>query len=76
MPQDVVVTFRPYPFRAGQKIHVENGQRKGDWEVIRITDRRAGLRCPISGREVEWDRFCYFVSEERDVEWPRFKKGE
>ena len=65
-----VVVFRPYPFAVSQKLHIEGGARGGDWEVIGLSDRKVKLRCPISGREVEWDRFCYFV-EEREQEWPK-----
>ena len=65
-----VVRFRPYPFRIGQKIYNEEGPRRGDWEVIDISERKVKLRCPISGREFEWDRFCYFVEERNGDEWP------
>ncbi len=67
--QDVIV-FSPYPFKIGQKINIEDGPRKGDWEVIGITGSKVRLKCPVSFREFEWDRFCYFVREEKDVEWP------
>ena len=66
-----VVFFRPYPFQTGQKIHVAHGPRHGDWEVIGLSEHKVTLRCPVSGKEFVWDRFCYFV-EERDVEvWPQ-----
>ena len=42
-----VAMFRPYPFQAGQKIHIETGPRKGDWEVIGVSDRKVELRCPF-----------------------------
>ena len=61
--------FRPYPFEIGQKITIEGGKRSGDWEVIGVTENKVRLRCPISLKEVEWDRFCYFVREEVS-EWP------
>jgi len=63
--------FRPYPFFEGQKIHIEEGPRSGDWEVIGITDRKIKLRCPVSLREFEWDRFCYFVEDRTGAEWPK-----
>ena len=63
--------FRPYPFHVGQKIHIEGGPRKGDWEVIGLTERKVKLRCPVSLRELEWDRFCYFVDEIEGVQWPQ-----
>ncbi|MBM4430349.1 MAG: hypothetical protein FJ026_08405 [Chloroflexi bacterium] len=65
-----VVVFRPYPFEVGQKIHIDGGPRGGDWEVIGVGERKVQLRCPVSQRQVEWDRFAYFV-EERQAEWPR-----
>jgi hypothetical protein len=65
-----VVIFKPYPLAAGQKIHIDGGPRKGDWEVVGISDRKIKLRCPVSFREVEWDRFCYFVEMRKDEQWP------
>jgi hypothetical protein len=32
-------------------------------------ERKVRLRCPLSLREMEWDRFCYFVEERNDI-WP------
>ena len=66
-----VQIFKPYPFKIGQKINIEEGPRSGDWEVIGITERKVKLRCPISNREFDWDRFCYFVEELENVEWPK-----
>jgi len=63
------LTFRPYPLQVGQKIFIDGGPRRGDWEVVDLTDRKVKLRCPLSGREVEWDRFCYLVKERRGT-WP------
>ncbi|CAB5087085.1 hypothetical protein D3OALGB2SA_1061 [Olavius algarvensis associated proteobacterium Delta 3] len=71
MSQDTVTFFDPYPFRPGQKIHIVTGPRRGDWEVIGVTDRNVTLRCPISSREFEWKRFCYVVDERDQVEWPQ-----
>lgn len=70
MAIDKVVMFRLYPFRVGQKIHIEGGPRGGDWEVVGISERKVKLRCPISQREFEWDRFCYLVEECNCVDWP------
>ncbi len=66
-----VITFKPYPFEIGQKIHIDGGPRNGDWEVIGVTDRKIKLRCPISFKEFEWNRFCYFSEEQDGVEWPK-----
>lgn len=71
MAIQAVTIFRPYPFRTGQKIRIEGGRRAGDWEVVAVGERTITLRCPISGREFEWEHFC-FLREERDNEpWPR-----
>ena len=65
-----VVIFKPYPFVVGQKIFIDDGPRKGDWEVVGISDRKVKLRCPISAREFEWNRFCYFAKACKDEPWP------
>jgi hypothetical protein len=64
------LVFQPYPLQVGQKIFIESGPRRGDWEVVGLSDRKVRLRCPLSGREVEWDRFFY-LAEERTGTWPR-----
>ncbi len=66
-----VVFFQPYPFSVGQKINIKQGPRKGDWEVIGVSDKKVKLRCPVSFREFEWTRFCYFADEKSGVEWPK-----
>ena len=71
MPLENVLQFSPYPFEAGQKIHITEGPRNGDWEVSGVTDRKVTLRCPRTKREYEWDRFCYFVEMVEEIEWPR-----
>jgi hypothetical protein len=65
-----VVVFRPYPFEKGQKLHIEFGPRSGDWEVVDVDERKVKLRCPVSFREFEWDRFCYFVELRKGITWP------
>ncbi len=70
MGKNTVVVFEPYPFQKGEKINIQEGPRGGDWEVIDVTERKVKLRCPVSAREFEWDRFCYFVAE-REQEWPK-----
>ena len=70
MANEKVTIFRPYPFEVGQKIYIEAGPRRGDWEVIGVSDRKLKLRCPISKREFEWNRFCYVMEESTDSPWP------
>lgn len=70
MTANQVIFFRPYPFEPGQKIRIEGGNRAGDWEVTAVADKTVTLRCPISGRQFEWPRFCYYVNQQEDVPWP------
>jgi hypothetical protein len=74
MAKHDIIIFQVYPFRAGQKIHIEGGSRHGDWEVIAVSERKVKLRCPISNREYEWDRFCFFIEERPAAEWPQKKR--
>ncbi len=71
MAEEKVTVFRPYPHAVGQKIRIEGGPRAGDWEVVGVTERKVTLRCPISGREFEWNRFAYLAGEEEAAEWPQ-----
>jgi len=71
METDKVIYFEPYPFSVGQRLNIKDGPRKGDWEVIGVSDKKVKLRCPISLREFEWSRFCYFTEERSGVEWPK-----
>jgi len=64
-----VAVFRQYPFTPGQRIHIADGPRKGDWEVVAADGETVTLRCPLSGHEFTWKRFCYHV-DDRDAEWP------
>ena len=70
MGEETVAVFKPYPFEVGQKIYIDAGPRRGDWEVVAVGDRKLTLRCPISKREFEWNRFCYFIEEEVGGPWP------
>ncbi|KJS30631.1 MAG: hypothetical protein VR64_15575 [Desulfatitalea sp. BRH_c12] len=65
-----VTVFKPFPFEKGQKIRINGGKRNGDWEVIGISDTKVTLRCPLSGRQFEWDRFCYLADVLDDEIWP------
>ncbi len=66
---ELVVIFQQYQFEQGQKIHIADGKRNGDWLVVGIDDKKVMLRCPVSGREFSWDRFCYQVAT-RKQQWP------
>ncbi len=65
-----ITIFRPYGFVVGERITIESGPRRGDWEVIGLSERKVKLRCPVTHREVEWDRFCYYLEKVAEVEWP------
>ncbi len=67
---DSVLILRPYPVRVGQKITIEAGPRRGDWEIIGVGERKLRLRCPISHKELDCDRFCYVVTEAAGIPWP------
>lgn len=67
--EDQITFFARFPFEAGQKIHIEDGPRKGDWEVLDVDEKKVKLRCPVSGFVAEWDRFCYFVTRKK-APWP------
>ncbi len=71
MEKHDVLIFKEYPFQVGQKLHIEGGGRSGDWEVIDVSERKVKLRCPVSLREFEWNRFCYFAEERSGVVWPK-----
>jgi hypothetical protein len=65
-----VIIFRPFPHAVGQKITIASGPRAGDWLIAAVGERKVTFRCPVSGREFEWDRFCYFAEERQDEPWP------
>ena len=66
-----VTVFSPFDFHNGQKIHIDDGPRKGDWEVVSVTGKKVKLRCPISLKEFEWDRFCYHIEDRIFNTWPQ-----
>jgi hypothetical protein len=35
-----------------------------------MDERKLQLRCPVSGKEVEWDRFCYHAETVTQDQWP------
>jgi hypothetical protein len=65
-----VTVFTPFEFSIGQKIHIDGGPRRGDWEVIGVSEKKVKLRCPVSSREFEWNRFCYRSGEQVYTTWP------
>ncbi len=63
MHHNKTVLFKPYPFSAGEHIHIKGGARNGDWEIVGVTEHKIRLKCLRSMKEYEWDRFCFFVDE-------------
>ena len=70
MTEEEVIVFKEYPLAVGQRIHLDGGFRRGDWLVIGMTDKKIHLRCPVSGREVEWERIFCFAGVSGPAEWP------
>jgi hypothetical protein len=66
-----VVIFRLYPAQVGDKIYIQGGPWGGDWEIIEVGDRKIKLKCPVSHKEIERERFFYFVEERQQEPWPR-----
>jgi hypothetical protein len=71
MARHTVAQFTVYPFKIGEKINIADGPRRGDWEVVAVSKHKVTLKCPISKREFEWARFCYFVESKSDAIWPQ-----
>ncbi|PLX47934.1 MAG: hypothetical protein C0613_12305 [Desulfobulbaceae bacterium] len=55
--------FSPCEFDVGEMIYIDGGKRKGDWRVVALDEKSVTLRCPMSGKEFTWSRFCYEVGE-------------
>jgi hypothetical protein len=70
MEKHQITLFKPFPFEEGQKIRIEGGKRHGDWEVIGVSESKVTLRCPVSGRQFEWDHFCYMTKRLENQLWP------
>jgi hypothetical protein len=64
-----VTIFKPCPMKPGQKIRIQDSPLQGDWEIIRVSDFKITLRCPLSGKELVKDRFL-MACDQRDQEWP------
>lgn len=65
-----VTIFKPCELKTGQKIRIDGSKRGGDWEVVNVGDIKMTLRCPVSGKEMTWDRFCYLMEEKKNEPWP------
>lgn len=73
MVEKKVSFFKPYPFEIGQKIRIVGSKRSGDWEVVGLSENKVTLRCPVSGKEFKWTRFCYHMEDKNNVCWPEGK---
>lgn len=65
-----ITIFKTYPLKRGQKIRIEDHRRAGDWEVASVSEHTVSLKCPISGKVFEWNKFCYHVAEQQCDRWP------
>jgi hypothetical protein len=65
-----VFFFEPFEFKAGQKINLKSGPRRGDWLVKEVTEHKVLLKCPVTGKEIKPDRFCFFLEERLVEDWP------
>ena len=62
--------------RRAQAYFARGPEALGDWKdnlraISGVDERKMRLRCPVSGREVEWDRFCAVDGVLEDEEWPK-----
>ena len=71
---DKVLVFGPYKFKPGQKIYINGGKRKGDWEIIDYDGEKVTLQCPVSGIKITVNQFCFLVDEAMQ-EWPQKNEG-
>ncbi|MBF0388710.1 MAG: hypothetical protein HQK71_01255 [Desulfamplus sp.] len=71
--KDDVTIFKPYPFKVGQKMRIDGSGRNGDWEVVDIGTNKMTIRCPISHKELKCDKFCFFVEERINEDWPKIE---
>ena len=62
--------FKTFQFEAGQKIHIIDGPRRGDWLVVEVDATHVTLQCPISKKQFRWPLFCYFSETKTDIVWP------
>ena len=70
MAEHEVIVFREYQLEAGQKIHIDDGFRRGDWLVTGSSEGKIQLRCPVSGVEIECEKTFFFAEKRRQPEWP------
>ena len=68
---ETVYFFKTFPFVKGQKIHIVDGPRRGDWLVADVEDTHVTLRCPISQKQFRWPLFCYLSEEKKNAVWPQ-----
>lgn len=71
MAKHEVIVFKEYPLKAGQKIHITDGFRRGDWLVIGSSAKKIQLRCPVSGVEIESDKTYFYAEERQQSKWPQ-----
>ncbi|KIX15530.1 hypothetical protein [Dethiosulfatarculus sandiegensis] len=70
MDKQWVFYFEPFELKAGQKINLTRGPRRGDWLVKEVTEHKVTLKCPVTGKEIKTDRFCFLLEERLVEKWP------
>ena len=70
MASHEVLVFKEFPLEIGQKIHIADGFRHGDWLVTGSSERKIQLRCPVSGKEIVCEKTFFFAEKKLQGKWP------
>ena len=70
MANYILRRFRQQPLQRGDRIHLEDGPRHGDWEVMAADEHKVTLRCPVSHRVIDVDPFYFMAAEVETDQWP------
>lgn len=67
---ETVCFFKTFHFQSGQKIHIVDGPRHGDWLVVDVDETHVTFKCPISKKQFRWPLFCYYTETKENITWP------
>lgn len=70
-PAATVHFFKTFRFQTGQKIHIVDGPRQGDWLVAEVEATHVTLQCPVSKKQFRWPLFCYYTETKGNIAWPQ-----
>lgn len=62
------LVFETYPVKPGDRIFINDGPWKGDWDIVEVSDRKVKVKCPFKGDEYEWKRRLFVFKGEQDLE--------